>query len=412
VRDISREVRLLVGRFGSARARPLTLRQQQRLAWRAQAGDRQAGAKLVESCLGLVVAVATEHGKGPIITDMVQNGVVELLERLYGRPNKRYPNREVTRYDPERGVKFWTFARPYVLDAIRDTFERPSADPLPEDEYNVPEPLRDEDPAVLMLQELREEEIQQAYTKALEAVRVLPDPDRPVFLLRHGFEGPGVARQQAAELLGVSERDAKTALQRATRTLERDGRVRALKRLVGYETTKDLREQQRRAEALYELVGPAPPPRRPVPYPDPPPPPRVIPEGPYNPYRKHPGTFGGEVTPPEGMPDLDPRIWTQPPTWIPNPDPGPWDVPEQVRDEKQRGTWIQVAVPDSPYARGVLHVFVPPHVQIRTPGTGGVLPIPTHREPLSARERADLLLALQGKGKERKIIVSQPRTNP
>jgi hypothetical protein len=50
VRDISREVRLLVGRFGSARARPLTLRQQQRLAWRAQAGDRQAGAKLVESC--------------------------------------------------------------------------------------------------------------------------------------------------------------------------------------------------------------------------------------------------------------------------------------------------------------------------------------------------------------------------
>jgi DNA-directed RNA polymerase specialized sigma subunit len=118
---VTTETKILTG----ARVRPLTLRQQQELARAAQEGDKRAGAKLVESCLGLVVAAATEHGRKPIVRDMVQNGVLEMLERLYGRPNKRYPDREVVRYDPERGIKFWTFVRLYVLAAILDTFEKP-----------------------------------------------------------------------------------------------------------------------------------------------------------------------------------------------------------------------------------------------------------------------------------------------
>src|SRR5215204_1174665 len=215
MRDLDREIRLLIGRFGGARARPLTLRQQQRLAREAQAGNKQAGAKLVESCLGLVVAVATEHASGETVADMVQNGAVEMLERLYGRPNKRDPEREVTRYDPDRGVKFWTFARPYVIAAIRDTFERPQAVPLPEDEYDVPQSLRQDDPLEELLKEEREREIERAYARAREAVHALPDPDRPMFLLRHGVEGEAVKRLHALELGGVSGREGKTALQRA-----------------------------------------------------------------------------------------------------------------------------------------------------------------------------------------------------
>lgn len=249
------ETKILTG----ARVRPLTLRQQQELARAAQEGDKRAGAKLVESCLGLVVAAATEHGRKPIVRDMVQNGVLEMLERLYGRPNKRYPDREVVRYDPERGIKFWTFVRPYVLAAILDTFEKPRTAPLPADlelveEDSAPESLRDE-------------WTRQAYRAARTAVNELPEPDRSLCLLKYGLGYWGeMSRAEAEWIVGVSDRHAQTALQRAGRKLRRDGRLRALKGLLDYETGEDLRDLQERSQRLLAAAGPAAPPRPLTPY--------------------------------------------------------------------------------------------------------------------------------------------------
>jgi hypothetical protein len=291
-----------------ARARPLTLRQQQRLARAAQAGDKRAGTKLVESCLGLVVAMATDEGRGGVVREMVQNGVVEMLERLYGRPNKRYPDRDVVRYDPDRDIKFWTFVRPYVLAAILDTFEKPATVPLESVEKQLVE--EDSAPAGLI-----DEWTQEAYRAARTAVNELPEPDRSLCILKYGLgHWGGKSRAEAAWIVGVSDRHAKTALQRAGKELRRDRRVRALKGLLGYESAQDLRDLQERSQRLLAAAGPAAPPR------------------PVVPYQGHPefdiDVFPGlKVRPAQvwrGTPTEDPRRYRYRPTERLRANPPPW----------------------------------------------------------------------------------------
>jgi hypothetical protein len=204
--------------------------------------------------MGLVKAAARKHGWG--YEDAVQTGALELLERLYGRPDKR-TGREITTYDPDRGVKFWTFAEPYVTAAMRTPIRPEDPLPEPEGEEYVPEPLRDPSPEDEMDQRLREEEIELVHERALQAVDALPDLERAVFL----------SAKMGAVPPDVFDRQWKTALQRATRTLARDGRVRRLKFLVGYETTQDLRAQQERSQRILASLPPAPAARPPLPYP-------------------------------------------------------------------------------------------------------------------------------------------------
>jgi RNA polymerase sigma factor (sigma-70 family) len=242
----------------AGRVRPLTLGQQQRLARAAQAGDKRAGAKLVESCIGLVATVAKEEGSGPIVREMVQNGVLEMLERLYGRPNKRNPEQTVARYDPERGVKFWTFVKPYVLAAVRDTFEAKHKRVRKSEKDDRVEPDTS-------IESLMNEWTLAAYREARTAVNELPEPDRSLCILKYGLGHWGEkSRAETAWLIGVSDRHAQTALQRAGRKLRRDDRVRALKGLLGYESKKDYEELQERSQRLSE--APAAPPRPVVPY--------------------------------------------------------------------------------------------------------------------------------------------------
>jgi hypothetical protein len=82
----------------AGRVRPLTLGQQQRLARAAQAGDKRAGAKLVESCIGLVATVAKEEGSGPIVREMV----LDVRETLRTRCGARHVRGEAQASAEER----------------------------------------------------------------------------------------------------------------------------------------------------------------------------------------------------------------------------------------------------------------------------------------------------------------------
>jgi len=277
---------------------------------------------------------------------------VELLDRLYGRPHKNDPERAVERYDPDRGVKLWSFAEPYVRKAIQETLQDERPVPITAKDYRSfsdiaesrehlaqelgrypteaevaefmgrrvewvrsrladdettrnPERLdaesKSEDGEVLTLHDTLADgtvepdpaeladplsrnpqqvvfeaslagDVRAGVNRVLAAIAALPDPDRPVFLLSHGIgtHGKGASRPQIASLLGISEREVKTALQRAKRVLVKADCVHELKALVRYETRQDLEDRRTRGAELYERMGPATPPREvPVVHPGP-----------------------------------------------------------------------------------------------------------------------------------------------
>jgi len=78
------------------------------LARRIARGDERAKQRLVESNLGLVHAVARRsHGSGVPLDDLVQEGTIGLT-------------RAAELFDPERGVRFSTYAAWWIRRAIRD----------------------------------------------------------------------------------------------------------------------------------------------------------------------------------------------------------------------------------------------------------------------------------------------------
>ncbi len=74
----------------------------------AQAGDRAARARLIEAFLPLIASVARVYRSSPRIerVELLQEGVVGLLRALQ-------------RYDPERGVPFWSYAGWWVRQAMQ-----------------------------------------------------------------------------------------------------------------------------------------------------------------------------------------------------------------------------------------------------------------------------------------------------
>lgn len=84
----------------------LDAEQEKLLARQAHAGDREAYDKLVQSNLRLVVSIAKKyHTEGASIQDFVQDGNIGLM-------------RAARRFDPERGIKFSTYATYFIRNAL------------------------------------------------------------------------------------------------------------------------------------------------------------------------------------------------------------------------------------------------------------------------------------------------------
>jgi len=88
------------------RVKLLTAEQEQELAQRVQAGDRQAERHLVEANLRLVVKIARRYGnRGLSLLDLIEEGNVGLLHAA-------------RKFRPDRGTRFSTYATWWIRQAV------------------------------------------------------------------------------------------------------------------------------------------------------------------------------------------------------------------------------------------------------------------------------------------------------
>jgi RNA polymerase primary sigma factor len=89
-----------------ARFKPLTQPQEKELGWRIRRGDQEALQRLVEANLRFVVSYAKRYrGLGMSFLDLIHEGTLGLIEAA-------------RRFDPERNVKFISYAVWWVRQAI------------------------------------------------------------------------------------------------------------------------------------------------------------------------------------------------------------------------------------------------------------------------------------------------------
>jgi RNA polymerase primary sigma factor len=236
-----------------ARRRPLRRDQELALVRAAQAGDASARAALLEAFLPQIAALARRYSASPRIErlELVQEGAVGLLQAL-------------ERYDPDRKIPFWAYARWYVrrnmqrlvaelgspvtlsdhalrrLSRIRDAHDRlverhhrePSTSELaeasgvPRDEVarllvatRAPQPAQDtvtlDDGTSVSYEAVVDELAEGEYERVLDAVEAeelasllssLSDRERTILRWRYGLDGEELSAQEIAERLGLSTR--------------------------------------------------------------------------------------------------------------------------------------------------------------------------------------------------------------
>jgi RNA polymerase sigma factor (sigma-70 family) len=240
----------LLGRLSARPALPPAVERE--LVGRAQAGDPDARAQLVEAFLPLVATAARTYRSSTAVqrTELLQEGVVGLLRAL-------------ERYEPERGVPFWAYAswwvrqamqqliaeltRPAVLsdralrhlarlkdahrDALREGGREPGRDELAErtglplDQVDdllaveraprsLDEPLVREEGAIgtfgeLLADPLAEEEYERVLSaieseELLALLSGLSDRERGILRARYGLDGDEQSLRDVAARLGVS----------------------------------------------------------------------------------------------------------------------------------------------------------------------------------------------------------------
>ncbi len=87
---------------------PLTREQEHDLAVRSQAGDRDAGRRIIEACLPFVVSIAMEYRRwGVPIEDIIQQGNVGLM-------------RAVAKFDTTKECRLATYAAYWIRAEIRE----------------------------------------------------------------------------------------------------------------------------------------------------------------------------------------------------------------------------------------------------------------------------------------------------
>jgi RNA polymerase primary sigma factor len=110
----TREPLTAIGRYlAEVRSLPLLSQEEEsRLAARPAAGDRAAGASLVERHFRLVVGIARHYaGHGLGLEDLIREGNLGLL-------------RAASRFDPRRGVRFATYSAWWVRQHTPEPFSR------------------------------------------------------------------------------------------------------------------------------------------------------------------------------------------------------------------------------------------------------------------------------------------------
>lgn len=207
----------------------LTDAQERRIVRQARAGDERARAELIRRHLRLVASIARracfDDAKFP---DLFQEGVIGLMQAY-------------ERFDPERGVRFSTYAtwwvRQAVLQARRtdDMIRRPRSaisDPdgpraelLLDAPDALPEGLVDRtSTAVVDLAVLSA-----SRAELRRAMRRLPRRERTILALRYGFDGrPTRSFDETSRLLGVSRETVRLAERRALKKLMADPQLGAL----------------------------------------------------------------------------------------------------------------------------------------------------------------------------------------
>lgn len=207
----------------------LTAAEERDLSRRIERGDLTAKDALIESNLGLVYMIARGYtGRGVSFEDLVQDGTVGLVHA-------------VERFDRRRGVRFSTYAVPWIRHALIDALGQARAiriprraaqlDGAPRVTVSLDEPVG-EDGAFLWelvadpdaVDPWRSVDELETLRQVWSMLRTLPKRHRTVLIRRYGLHGKGV--QSHAEIgrsLGVGEERSRQLEREALRRLRELG---------------------------------------------------------------------------------------------------------------------------------------------------------------------------------------------
>ena len=191
--------------------RLLTADEELELSRRIERGDLKAKKELIESNLGLVHFIARGYaGRGVSFDDLVQEGTVSIV-------------RAVEKFDHRRGVRFSTYAAPWIRHALIDALGQARTIRIPrrvaeprgvprvtasldeqvgEDGAFLAELVADPDP----VDPWRHVDEQETLRQVWSMLRTLPQRHRTVLIRRYGLDGAGAQRHaEIGRSLGVGE---------------------------------------------------------------------------------------------------------------------------------------------------------------------------------------------------------------